>query len=130
MYYGLHEPTCRLRSRNDTYCECGAHLSCLEDEATCTECDAPMCGECAVSRICETCKEPCCDDCITICDHCGERLCPTCKESGDLPECAKCGIMLCSCCKDKCDECGTPMCSECCGNGCEAHTATSVKETA
>ncbi|WP_129898604.1 hypothetical protein [Bifidobacterium pseudolongum] len=42
-------------------------------------------------------------------------LCPTCKESGHLPECAKCG---------------TPMCSECCGNGCEAHTTTTVKETA
>lgn len=111
MYYGLHEPvTCTYTPA--VYCTCGEKIPWPERAGKCDNCDAPMCNGCVVKLACETCDTACCDECITICDHCGARLCPTCKESGHLPEC------------------GTPMCSECCGTGCEAHTTTSVKETA
>ena len=121
MYYGLYEPTCHLRPRSDTYCGCGAYLSCPEDETVCTNCDTPMCHECVASRICETCKEPCCDDCITICDHCGERLCPMCKKSGDLPSCVVCGTHMCGVCADKCPDCGATLCEDCYDTDCAKH---------
>ncbi len=129
MYYGLHEPvTCTYTPA--VYCTCGEEIPWPERAGMCDNCDAPMCNGCVVKLACETCDTACCDECITICDHCGARLCPTCKESGHLPECATCGSTLCGWCADECDECGTPMCSECCGNGCEAHTRTPGKETA
>lgn len=113
-----------------TYCACGEEIPCPEDANRCGSCCTPMCRNCLSALACPTCGIACCNDCIDICDHCGERLCPGCKEGGGLPKCAACGSTLCGYCADECAECGTDMCSECCGIGCEAHTTTSVKETA
>lgn len=130
MLRTLYEPiTCTHAPT--TYCACGERIYYSpKNTAICEECGTPMCSHCVVTRACETCDTACYNECITLCGHCGARLCPTCKNGESLPECAKCGATLCGWCVDKCDECGTPMCSECCGNGCEAHTTTTVKETA
>jgi hypothetical protein len=95
---------------------------CGEHSWVCGSCGRTLCSK-EKSYVCSVDQHLLCEDCMLVCDDCGENVCEKhsvecdscgktlCKKESHVTACDICGSLMCNSCLVTCEGCGKPVCA-------------------